>query len=57
MLGTKCVLGLPQLLKKSDWDDDVDSDRLKDKGDSGDTERAKWDKPSGHMKSKEIKDP
>uniref|UniRef100_A0A8C7T0F0 UPF3 domain-containing protein n=1 Tax=Oncorhynchus mykiss TaxID=8022 RepID=A0A8C7T0F0_ONCMY len=57
LLGTKCVLGLPQLLKKSDWDDDVDSDRLKDKGDSGDTERAKWDKPSGHMKSKEIKDP
>ncbi|CDQ75296.1 unnamed protein product [Oncorhynchus mykiss] len=46
-----------KLLKKSDWDDDVDSDRLKDKGDSGDTERAKWDKPSGHMKSKEIKDP
>ncbi|XP_035628972.1 regulator of nonsense transcripts 3A-like isoform X1 [Oncorhynchus keta] len=46
-----------KLLKKSDWDDDVDSDRLKDKGDSGDTERAKWDKPSGHMKSKETKDP
>ncbi|XP_041725567.1 regulator of nonsense transcripts 3A isoform X2 [Coregonus clupeaformis] len=45
-----------KLLKKSDRDDDVDSDRLKDKGDSGDTERAKWDKPSGHMKSKETKD-
>lgn len=56
MLGSKCVLGLPQLLKKSDRDDDMDSDRLKDKGDSGDTERAKWDKPSGQMKFKEAKD-
>ncbi|XP_021452560.1 regulator of nonsense transcripts 3A isoform X1 [Oncorhynchus mykiss] len=45
-----------KLLKKSDRDDDMDSDRLKDKGDSGDTERAKWDKPSGQMKFKEAKD-
>ncbi|XP_064801211.1 regulator of nonsense transcripts 3A isoform X2 [Oncorhynchus masou masou] len=42
-----------KLLKKSDRDDDMDSDRLKDKGDSGDTERAKWDKPSGQMKFKD----
>ncbi|XP_055735124.1 regulator of nonsense transcripts 3A-like isoform X2 [Salvelinus fontinalis] len=45
-----------KLLKKSDRDDDMDSDRLKDKGDSGDMERAKWDKPSGQMKFKEAKD-
>ncbi|XP_067116427.1 regulator of nonsense transcripts 3A [Osmerus mordax] len=45
-----------KLLKKSDRDDDLDSDRLKDKGDSGETDRNKWDKPSGHAKSKEPKE-
>uniref|UniRef100_A0A3B4CQM9 UPF3 domain-containing protein n=1 Tax=Pygocentrus nattereri TaxID=42514 RepID=A0A3B4CQM9_PYGNA len=45
-----------QLLKKCDRDDEVDSDRLKDKGDSGETERNKWEKPAGHTKSKEPKD-
>ncbi|KAM6986748.1 regulator of nonsense transcripts 3A isoform 3-T3 [Aplochiton taeniatus] len=45
-----------KLLKKSDRDEDVDSDRLKEKGDSGEAERAKWDKPPGHIKSKEPKD-
>ncbi|XP_036444010.1 regulator of nonsense transcripts 3A isoform X2 [Colossoma macropomum] len=44
-----------KLLKKCDRDDEVDSDRLKDKGDSGETERNKWEKPAGH-KSKEPKD-
>ncbi|XP_017550780.1 regulator of nonsense transcripts 3A isoform X1 [Pygocentrus nattereri] len=45
-----------KLLKKCDRDDEVDSDRLKDKGDSGETERNKWEKPAGHTKSKEPKD-
>ncbi|XP_056146063.1 regulator of nonsense transcripts 3A isoform X2 [Lampris incognitus] len=45
-----------KLLKKSDRDDDVDSDRMKGKGDIGDTERNKWEKAGGQMKSKEPKD-
>ncbi|XP_030643047.1 regulator of nonsense transcripts 3A [Chanos chanos] len=46
-----------KLLKKCDRDDEMDSDRLaRDKGDSGEAERGKWEKPSGHMKSKENKD-
>ncbi|KAM9486994.1 regulator of nonsense transcripts 3A isoform 1-T1 [Clarias gariepinus] len=45
-----------KLLKKCDRDDEVESDRLKDKGDSGETERNKWDKSSGHTKAKEPKD-
>ncbi|KAI4886078.1 hypothetical protein NFI96_030132 [Prochilodus magdalenae] len=45
-----------KLLKKCDRDDEVDSDRLKEKGDSGETERNKWEKPLGHVKSKEPKD-
>lgn len=44
-----------QLLKKSDRDDDVDSDRLKDKSDAGE-DRSKWDKAGGQMKTKEPKD-
>ena len=43
-------------MKKCDRDDEADSDRLKDKGDSGETERNKWEKPAGHTKSKEPKD-
>lgn len=45
-----------KLLKKCDRDDEVDSDRLRDKGDSGETDRNKWEKPAGHTKSKEPKD-
>ncbi|XP_063070623.1 regulator of nonsense transcripts 3A [Engraulis encrasicolus] len=45
-----------KLLKKCDRDDDLDSDRLKDKGDSGETDRNKWDKQAAHMKSKEQKE-
>ncbi|XP_076857687.1 regulator of nonsense transcripts 3A isoform X2 [Brachyhypopomus gauderio] len=45
-----------KLLKKCDRDDDVDSDRLKDKGDSGEQERPKWDKPASHTRSKEPKE-
>ena len=47
---------LLQLLKKSDMDDDVDSDRLKDKGDVAETDRSKWEKPVGQMKSVESKE-
>lgn len=43
-------------MKKCDGDDDVDSDRLKDKGDSGEKEKNRWEKPAGHTKSKESKD-
>uniref|UniRef100_A0A3B3RNA5 UPF3A regulator of nonsense mediated mRNA decay n=1 Tax=Paramormyrops kingsleyae TaxID=1676925 RepID=A0A3B3RNA5_9TELE len=43
-----------KLLKKSDRDDDFDSDRLKDKGDNGDPDKSKWDKTPGHMKSKHL---
>eukprot|EP00064_Thunnus_orientalis_P009082 superscaffoldBa00001132_g9105 len=45
-----------QLLKKSDRDDDVDSDRMKDKSEIGDTERGKWEKAGGQMKSKDLKE-
>ncbi|XP_062862230.1 regulator of nonsense transcripts 3A isoform X2 [Trichomycterus rosablanca] len=45
-----------KLLKKCDREDEVESDRLKDKGDSGETDRNKWDKPTGQNKSKEPKD-
>ncbi|XP_026804000.1 regulator of nonsense transcripts 3A isoform X2 [Pangasianodon hypophthalmus] len=45
-----------KLLKKCDRDDEVESDRLKDKGDSGETERNKWEKSTGHTKAKEPKD-
>ncbi|XP_050974861.1 regulator of nonsense transcripts 3A isoform X1 [Labeo rohita] len=45
-----------KLLKKCDRDDDVDSDRLKDKGDSGETEKNRWEKQTGHTKSKDSKD-
>ncbi|CAL8320098.1 unnamed protein product [Merluccius merluccius] len=45
-----------KLLKKSDRDDDVDSDRLKDKGDVAETDRSKWEKPVGQMKSVEPKE-
>ncbi|XP_066497101.1 regulator of nonsense transcripts 3A isoform X2 [Hoplias malabaricus] len=45
-----------KLLKKCDRDDEVDSDRLKEKGDSGETDRNKWEKPTGHTKSKDPKD-
>ncbi|XP_066562882.1 regulator of nonsense transcripts 3A isoform X1 [Amia ocellicauda] len=43
-----------KLLKKPEKEDDVDTDRLKEKGDSGDTEKSKWGKSSlsGHMKMK-----
>lgn len=47
---------LPQLLKKSDRDDDVDSDRIKDKSDNGETERGKWEKAGGQMKPKDAKE-
>ena len=49
-----CIL--LQLLKKSDMDDDVDSDRLKDKGEVAETDRSKWEKPVGQMKSVEPKE-
>ncbi|XP_046697061.1 regulator of nonsense transcripts 3A isoform X2 [Silurus meridionalis] len=46
-----------KLLKKCDRDDEVESDRLKEKGDSGETtERNKWEKSTGHTKAKELKD-
>lgn len=47
---------LPQLLKKSDRDDDVDSDRIKDKSDNGESERLKWEKAGGQMKPKDAKE-
>ena len=37
-------------------DDDVDSDRLKDKGEVAETDRSKWEKPVGQMKSVEPKE-
>ncbi|XP_018598695.1 regulator of nonsense transcripts 3A isoform X1 [Scleropages formosus] len=43
-----------KLLKKSDRDDDPDPDRPKDKGDSGDQEKSKWEKVPGHVKSKHL---
>ncbi|KAG7238806.1 hypothetical protein INR49_030350 [Caranx melampygus] len=45
-----------KLLKKSDRDDDVDSDRMKDKSDIGETDRGKWEKAGGQMKSKDSKE-
>lgn len=45
-----------QLLKKSDRDDDVDSDRIKDKSDVGETDRCKWEKAGGQTKSKDPKE-
>ncbi|XP_055008704.1 regulator of nonsense transcripts 3A isoform X2 [Boleophthalmus pectinirostris] len=46
-----------KLLKKSDRDDDVDSDRMKDKSDVGETDRPnKWEKSGNQMKSKEFKE-
>ncbi|XP_060785770.1 regulator of nonsense transcripts 3A isoform X2 [Neoarius graeffei] len=45
-----------KLLKKCDRDDEMESDRLKDKGDSGETERNKWEKSAGLTKAKEPKD-
>ncbi|KAM9709679.1 regulator of nonsense transcripts 3A isoform 2-T2 [Menidia menidia] len=45
-----------KLLKKSDRDDDVDSDRIKDKSESGEADRVKWEKAGGQMKSKEPKE-
>ncbi|GAA6108277.1 regulator of nonsense transcripts 3A isoform X1 [Tachysurus ichikawai] len=45
-----------KLLKKCDRDDEVESERLKDKGESGEMERNKWEKPVGHTKAKEPKD-
>ncbi|XP_068186125.1 regulator of nonsense transcripts 3A isoform X3 [Antennarius striatus] len=45
-----------KLLKKSDRDDDVDSDRMRDKSDAGEAERGKWEKAGGQMKSKDCKE-
>lgn len=45
-----------KLLKKSDRDEDIDSDRTKDKSDVGETERCKWEKSGNQMKSKEFKE-
>lgn len=47
---------ISQLLKKSDRDEDVDSDHVKDKSDNGETDRGKWDKTGGQMKSKDSKE-
>ncbi|XP_061082760.1 regulator of nonsense transcripts 3A isoform X2 [Conger conger] len=41
-----------KLLKKCEQDEDVDSDRLKDRGDSGDADTTKLDKTSAHTKAK-----
>lgn len=49
-------LSLLQLLKKSDRDDDVDSDRIKDKSDNGEIERGKWEKSGLPMKTKDAKE-
>lgn len=52
-----CVLSATlQLLKKSDRDDDGDSDRMKDKSDNGETDRGKWEKAGGQVKSKDSKE-
>ncbi|XP_019715483.1 regulator of nonsense transcripts 3A isoform X1 [Hippocampus comes] len=45
-----------KLLKKSDRDDDVESDRLKHKSDANELERGKWEKSSGQMKFKDSKE-
>ncbi|XP_077393711.1 regulator of nonsense transcripts 3A isoform X1 [Festucalex cinctus] len=45
-----------KLLKKSDRDDDVDSDRVKDKSEVGEMERGKWEKSGGQMKLKDSKE-
>ncbi|XP_024142156.1 regulator of nonsense transcripts 3A isoform X1 [Oryzias melastigma] len=45
-----------KLLKKTDRDDDADSDRMKDKNDSGEADRGRWEKTGGQMKSKESKE-
>ncbi|XP_034042602.1 regulator of nonsense transcripts 3A isoform X2 [Thalassophryne amazonica] len=45
-----------KLLKKSDRDDDMDSDRTKDKSDISDMDRGKWEKSGGQMKTKEQKE-
>ncbi|KAM9342877.1 regulator of nonsense transcripts 3A [Pholidichthys leucotaenia] len=45
-----------KLLKKSDRDDDVDSDRVKEKSETGETDRGKWDKSGGQIKSKDPKE-
>lgn len=42
-------------MKKCDRDDEVESERPKEKGDSGETEK-KWEKSGGHTKPKEAKD-
>lgn len=44
---------ISQLLKKSDRDEDVDSDHVKDKSDNGETDRGKWDKTGGQTKPKD----
>ncbi|XP_037542530.1 regulator of nonsense transcripts 3A isoform X3 [Nematolebias whitei] len=45
-----------KLLKKSDKDEDADSDRMKDKSDAGEPDWGKWEKAGGHIKSKEPKE-
>ncbi|KAM4560901.1 regulator of nonsense transcripts 3A isoform 1-T1 [Fundulus diaphanus] len=45
-----------KLLKKSDRDDDADSDRMKEKSDPCDVGGGKWEKAGGQMKSKEPKE-
>uniref|UniRef100_A0A3P9KXT3 UPF3A regulator of nonsense mediated mRNA decay n=1 Tax=Oryzias latipes TaxID=8090 RepID=A0A3P9KXT3_ORYLA len=45
-----------QLLKKTDRDDNPDSDRMKDKSDPGEAEKGRWEKAGGQMKSKESKE-
>ncbi|XP_043987995.1 regulator of nonsense transcripts 3A isoform X3 [Gambusia affinis] len=45
-----------KLLKKSDRDDDVDSDRMKEKSEPCEAGVGKWEKTGGQMKSKEPKE-
>ncbi|KAA8587914.1 regulator of nonsense transcripts 3A isoform X1 [Etheostoma spectabile] len=45
-----------KLLKKSDRDDDMDSDRMKDKSDIRETDRGKWEKAGGQTKLKDPKE-
>ncbi|KAM9802619.1 regulator of nonsense transcripts 3A isoform 1-T1 [Syngnathus typhle] len=45
-----------KLLKKSDRDDDMDSDHVKDKSEVGEMEREKWEKTAGQMKLKDSKE-
>ncbi|XP_035994951.1 regulator of nonsense transcripts 3A isoform X7 [Fundulus heteroclitus] len=45
-----------KLLKKSDRDDDADSDRMKEKSDPCDVVGGKWEKAGGQMKSKDPKE-